>query len=131
MSSQPIASAAVVEGQLLSTTVQGESVIVTRVGGVLKAYSGKCPHLGLPLSKGNVQNGTVTCKFHGAEFDLATGQNVKWVDSVLKVAAAESADISFCASSSCACAKKRIICIPLWCCDKEKASFGPVFPRPR
>lgn len=83
MSSQPIASAAVVEGQLLSTTVQGESVIVTRVGGVLKAYSGKCPHLGLPLSKGKVQNGTVTCKFHGAEFDLAIGQNVKWVDSVL------------------------------------------------
>ncbi|MEC7118714.1 MAG: Rieske (2Fe-2S) protein [Pseudomonadota bacterium] len=84
MSEQPIASAsAILEGQLLSAKVDGEAVIVTRVNNQLKAYAAKCPHLGLPLSKGTVSNGTLTCKFHGASFDLATGQNIKWVDSLL------------------------------------------------
>ena len=82
MSAQAIAeSSAIVEGQLFSAKVDNESVIVTRVNNELKAYSAKCPHMGLPLSVGKVENGTVTCKFHGAEFDLATGNNIKWVDS--------------------------------------------------
>lgn len=82
MSASAIAeSSAIVEGQLFSAKVDNESVIVTRVNNELKAYSAKCPHMGLPLSVGKVENGTVTCKFHGAEFDLATGNNIKWVDS--------------------------------------------------
>ncbi|MBC7751312.1 MAG: Rieske (2Fe-2S) protein [Candidatus Saccharibacteria bacterium] len=82
MSGSAIAeSSAIVEGQLFSAKVNNESVIVTRVNNELKAYSAKCPHMGLPLSVGKVENGTVTCKFHGAEFDLATGNNIKWVDS--------------------------------------------------
>lgn len=84
MSTQAIAaSSAIIEGQLFSTKLENESVIVTRVNNELKAYAAKCPHMGLPLSKGKVENGTVTCKFHGAEFDLSTGNNVKWVDSFL------------------------------------------------
>ena len=84
MSAQAIAaSSAIVEGQLFSTKVDKDSVIVTRVNNELKAYSAKCPHLGLPLSRGKVESGTLTCMFHGAEFDLATGNNVKWVDSFL------------------------------------------------
>ena len=77
------ASSAIVEGQLFSTKIDNDAIIVTRVNNQLKAYSAKCPHLGMPLSAGKVENGTITCRFHGAEFDLATGENVKWVDSVL------------------------------------------------
>ena len=77
MSEQSIAaSTAIVEGQLFSTKVNGEAVIVTRISNKLKAYSAKCPHMGLPLASGKVANGTLTCKFHGAEFDLATGNNI-------------------------------------------------------
>jgi nitrite reductase/ring-hydroxylating ferredoxin subunit len=84
MSTQAIAaSSAIVEGQLFSAKIDNDAIIVTRVNDELKAYSAKCPHLGLPLSVGKVANGTVTCRFHGAEFDLATGDNIKWVDSVL------------------------------------------------
>ena len=82
MSASAIAeSSAIVEGQLFSTKIDNEAIIVTRVNNELKAYSAKCPHMGMPLSKGKVVSGTVTCKFHGAEFDLATGNNIKWVDS--------------------------------------------------
>ena len=82
MSEQSIAaSSAILEGQLLSSKIDGDAIIVTRINNVIKAYSAKCPHMGLPLSSGKVANGTVTCKFHGAEFDLATGNNIKWVDS--------------------------------------------------
>ena len=84
MSAQAIAaSSAIVEGQLFSSKIGHDAIIVTRVNNELKAYSAKCPHLGMPLGVGKVANGTVTCRFHGAEFDLATGDNVKWVDSVL------------------------------------------------
>ncbi len=84
MSAKAIAaSSAIVEGQLFSAKMDDESIIVTRVNNDLKAYSAKCPHMGLPLSLGKVESGTVTCRFHGAEFDLATGNNIKWVDSVL------------------------------------------------
>ena len=86
MSEQSIAaSAAIVEGQLFSSKIDGDAIIVTRINNALKAYSAKCPHMGLPLSSGKVANGTLTCKFHGAEFDLATGNNIKWVDSFVGI----------------------------------------------
>ena len=86
MSEQFIAaSSAILEGQLLSSKIDGDAIIVTRINNALKAYSAKCPHMGLPLSSGKVANGTLTCKFHGAEFDLATGNNIKWVDSFVGI----------------------------------------------
>ena len=86
MSEQSIAASSVIlEGQLFSSKIDGDAIIVTRINNALKAYSAKCPHMGLPLSSGKVANGTLTCKFHGAEFDLATGNNIKWVDSFVGI----------------------------------------------
>jgi nitrite reductase/ring-hydroxylating ferredoxin subunit len=65
----------------------GKALIVSRKDGKYCAIANKCPHLGLPLAKGKVENGVITCPFHGSKFDLCSGKNVGWVDSVMGIPA--------------------------------------------
>ena len=37
------------------------------------ALDDRCPHMGFPLHRGTVENGLVTCHWHHARFDLASG----------------------------------------------------------
>ncbi|MBV7332991.1 Rieske 2Fe-2S domain-containing protein [Chloroflexi bacterium TSY] len=37
------------------------------------AVDNRCPHMGFPLDKGTVQDGILTCHWHHARFDLASG----------------------------------------------------------
>ena len=37
------------------------------------AIEDRCPHMGFPLRQGTVEAGLVTCHWHHARFDLATG----------------------------------------------------------
>ena len=37
------------------------------------ALDDRCPHMGFPLHRGSVEEGLVTCHWHHARFDLATG----------------------------------------------------------
>lgn len=41
----------------------------------LFALDDHCPHSGGPLSEGNLKDGVVTCRWHGAAFRLATGRS--------------------------------------------------------
>jgi nitrite reductase (NADH) small subunit/3-phenylpropionate/trans-cinnamate dioxygenase ferredoxin subunit len=47
-------------------------------GGRYYAIEDTCPHMGASLSEGTVENGVVTCCWHGWRFRLADGT---WVDS--------------------------------------------------
>jgi nitrite reductase/ring-hydroxylating ferredoxin subunit len=60
-------------------------VLVAKVGEKYCAIANKCPHLGLPMAKGKLENGVVTCPFHGSKFEICTGKNVAWVDSVVGI----------------------------------------------
>jgi nitrite reductase/ring-hydroxylating ferredoxin subunit len=73
------------EGELLPVKVEDQKVLLTRIDGKVYAVANKCPHLGMPLAKGKVCDRAVTCPWHGATFDLTTGANVKWVDSVVGI----------------------------------------------
>ncbi len=75
-------SADIQEGQLFPIKLAGRSLLLSRTDGTLCAIENKCPHLGLPLSKGRVADGKVTCPFHGSTFDLRSGANVDWVVSL-------------------------------------------------
>lgn len=68
--------------KVLKVKADGQSILVAQVGNKHCAIANKCPHLGLPLSGGKVENGVITCPFHGARFDMSTGKNVEWVKSV-------------------------------------------------
>lgn len=37
------------------------------------ALDNRCPHMGFPLSRGTLQDGVLTCHWHHARFDLASG----------------------------------------------------------
>lgn len=41
--------------------------------GRVRAVDNRCPHMGFPLHKGTVTDGILTCHWHHARFDLASG----------------------------------------------------------
>jgi phenylpropionate dioxygenase-like ring-hydroxylating dioxygenase large terminal subunit len=53
----------------------GQAVAVIRTENQISAFEDYCPHRGLALSEGFVQNGTINCKYHGWNFNCQNGQN--------------------------------------------------------
>jgi nitrite reductase/ring-hydroxylating ferredoxin subunit len=53
--------------------VDGNKIALFDVQGEIFALSDTCTHRGGPLSEGEVEGTTVTCPWHGAEFDVRTG----------------------------------------------------------
>src|SRR5436305_3631444 len=60
------------DGRLL-TKVGSLPVVVFWLDGEAFAIEDRCPHLGFPLHQGTVEAGLVTCHWHHARFDLASG----------------------------------------------------------
>ena len=42
--------------------------------GIISAIDGICPHQGGPLAEGLLEGTTVTCPWHGWQFDVCTGK---------------------------------------------------------
>ena len=49
------------------------NVAVFNVAGSLCATQAKCTHRGGPLSEGKVDGSTVTCPWHGTQYNVCTG----------------------------------------------------------
>ena len=62
-------------GATLETVAGGLIVALMNVEGILYAIEGVCPHQGGPLGKGRLEGTTLTCPWHGWQFDVTTGQN--------------------------------------------------------
>lgn len=60
-------------GEAKAVDVQGKTVALFNVDGTFYAIGDTCTHRGGPLSEGVVDGNTVTCPWHGAEFDLTNG----------------------------------------------------------
>lgn len=52
-------------------------VLLVRQHGTVYAMAHSCAHLGGPLSEGTLNDGSVTCPWHGSEFRLADGGVIK------------------------------------------------------
>ncbi len=61
-------------GQATSVQVKGQAVALFNVGGTYYAIDDTCSHVGGPLSEGSVEGTKVTCPWHGAQFELTSGQ---------------------------------------------------------
>src|SRR5947208_16207749 len=47
------------------------------------AVDNRCPHMGFPLHRGTIGDGILTCHWHHARFDLATGGTFdQWADEL-------------------------------------------------
>ncbi len=60
-------------GEAKQVMVGAKKIALFNVAGTFYAIEDACTHKGAPLSAGTVDGTTVTCPWHGAEFDLATG----------------------------------------------------------
>src|SRR3954463_13566487 len=58
-------------------------ILVIYDGGRVFALDNRCPHMGFPLDRGSVEDGILTCHWHPARFDLASGCTFDlWADNV-------------------------------------------------
>lgn len=62
---------------------EGLSVALFNLGGQVFALENRCPHMDGPLGEGDVENGIVTCPWHGWQFDITDGacQNMPGEDA--------------------------------------------------
>src|SRR5437660_3368314 len=69
-----VASAAEVFAEGHKTLHAGGNVIALfNFDGNIYAVDNRCPHMGFPLDRGSVHDGILTCHWHHARFDLASG----------------------------------------------------------
>ena len=63
-------------GRGVAVEAGGRQIALFNVGGEYYAIDDTCTHAGGSLSEGSLDGYTVTCPWHGAEFDVQTGQVV-------------------------------------------------------
>jgi 3-phenylpropionate/trans-cinnamate dioxygenase ferredoxin component len=66
----------IADGTMTSVTLEGEEVLIARVGGRYYAIDNKCSHQGGMLDQGELlaDKCEVMCPLHDACFDLRTGK---------------------------------------------------------
>lgn len=58
-------------------------ILVVHDRGRIFALDNRCPHMGFPLDRASVEDGILTCHWHHARFDLASGCTFDlWADDV-------------------------------------------------
>ena len=55
--------------------LRGRRFVIREVDGDLIAHAARCPHLLGPLELGEVEDGVVTCPWHGYRFDVRSGRS--------------------------------------------------------
>lgn len=52
----------------------GQQIALFNIAGEFYALDNVCPHMGGPLGDGEIEDCTVTCPWHGWQFDVKTGE---------------------------------------------------------
>ncbi len=60
-------------GQGKVVTAEGTEIALFNVAGVFHAIGNTCCHRGGPLGEGSLEGKTVTCPWHGWDYDVTTG----------------------------------------------------------
>ena len=66
------------DGESGAITVNGKEIAIFRVGEQYFAIDDTCPHMGVSLAGGHVEDGIVTCPWHAWRFRLEDGA---WADN--------------------------------------------------
>jgi nitrite reductase/ring-hydroxylating ferredoxin subunit len=64
------------EGSLAGGTLDGDPVVLANDRGRIRAFAGKCTHLGAPLKDGIIVDGQIRCPWHHARFSSDTGEAI-------------------------------------------------------
>jgi len=71
--------------QKASMTVRANhlTLVLFDYGGQVYAVDNRCPHMGFPMDRGTLKDGILTCHWHHARFDLASGGTFdQWADDL-------------------------------------------------
>ncbi|KFM20610.1 3-phenylpropionate-cinnamic acid dioxygenase ferredoxin subunit protein [Marine Group I thaumarchaeote SCGC AAA799-D07] len=68
----------IVSGQMKKVSFDGKEIVVCNVDGNYFAIDDTCTHSGASLSEGKLEDSTITCDWHGAQFECKTGKLVKF-----------------------------------------------------
>ena len=81
----PVASLDEVRRRGVVVTQAGDRpVAVFADGARIHAVDNRCPHMGFPLDRGSVKDGILTCHWHEARFELASGCTFDlWADDAI------------------------------------------------
>jgi nitrite reductase (NADH) small subunit len=61
-------------GAVRELQVEGKAIAVANVAGKFYAFNNLCLHRGGPLGQGLLDGRTVTCPWHGWQYDVTTGK---------------------------------------------------------
>ncbi len=62
-----------VKGEIRAFDVRGTRIAVANVAGAFHAFDDTCTHMACSLAEGDLEETTVICPCHGAEFDVRSG----------------------------------------------------------
>ncbi len=65
------------EQKMKRVQLGGDDVLLANVGGKFYAMGAVCTHRGGPLDEGELEGTTVTCPFHGGQFDVTSGKTIR------------------------------------------------------
>ena len=63
-------------GEARVVVVAGHPLALFNAGGEFFALENTCLHRGGPIGEGVLENGVVTCPWHGWQYDVRTGENI-------------------------------------------------------
>jgi nitrite reductase (NADH) small subunit len=62
-------------GTIRAVEVDEQEIAIANVGGEFYATQGHCLHLSGPLGEGRLEGKTLSCPWHGWQYDVRTGKN--------------------------------------------------------
>jgi len=70
----------IAEGTMRQVDLDGHEFLVANVAGEFFVTDARCPHLGGHLARGVLEGSVVTCPLHHSQYDLRTGEVLRWTD---------------------------------------------------
>ena len=69
-----VKTAEVPPGTVRELSIEGRALALANVGGTFYAINNTCLHRGGPLGQGPLEGKTVTCPWHGWQYDVTNGK---------------------------------------------------------
>ena len=67
------------DGSKKKVTIEGQEIMIARVGNNYYAVGNRCAHMKGDLSAGVLEGTVITCPRHGSQFDIRDGRNIRWL----------------------------------------------------
>lgn len=64
----------IIDGEVMPFHVDGKDIAICNINNNFYAFKDECSHETFPLSDGDIEGDNIICIYHGAEFDVKSGE---------------------------------------------------------